>query len=333
MTAQTTQKVIQISDYGPPEQMNWVDVPLVPLALNEVRFEVVAAAVNRADVEIRSGNWPILAKTPFPYTPGLEALGHVVQVGNAVSDIKPGDRVITMMQKLGGIHGERAGGYQQFVTVQANALAVVPLSLDALQVAALGLAAVTAFAGLERLRLLPEQTAVIHGASGGVGSVAVAGAVALGARVVATTTSRNKDGYLRSLGAHQVVYLGEGAQLQDHLVARSVDAVLELSGQATFADSVAVLKRGGRLCLLGAPSGANLHLSAWDLLHELVLTGYSTENLTGTDLRSAIKSLCELMSASKLAAPPFRTFAMAQAAQAHTLMEQGQLVGRALLLP
>ena len=254
-------------------------------------------------------------------------------VGSAVTSVKPGDRVITMMQKLGGIHGVRAGGYQQFVAVHADAVAIVPPELDPLQVAALGLAAVTALAGIERLQLLPGHTVVIHGASGGVGSMAVAAAKALGAHVLATTTSLGKDEYLRSIGADTVIYLGDKSRLTQHVAVKTVDAVLELSGQDTFADSVAVLRRGGRLCALGAVTGGDASLSIWDLLNELVLTGYSTENLSGEDLRKAIKSICGLLASGQLLAPPYQTFSMAEAAAAHTLMSQGQLKGRALLVP
>jgi NADPH:quinone reductase len=257
----------------------------------------------------------------------------VVAVGSAVTSVKPGDRVITMMQKLGGIHGVRAGGYQQFVTVAADAVAIVPRELDPLQVAALGLAAVTGLAGIERLALQPGYTVVIHGASGGVGSVAVAAAKALGARVIATTTSLGKDDYLKSIGATEVLYLGDKTRLTDHVTAKSIDAVIELSGQATFADSVAVLRRGGRLCALGAVTGGDVNLSIWDLLHELELTGYSTENLTGPDLRKAIASICQLLSNGQIEAPPYQTFVMADAAKVHALMAQSQLKGRALLVP
>ena len=335
MTAKqiTQAKAIQIRAYGPPENMRWVDVQLEPLLASEVRFRVLAAAVNHADIEIRSGNWPVQLDAPFPYTPGLEALGDVVAVGADVSSVKLGDRVITMMQKLGGIHGARAGGYQQYVTVAAEAVAVVPPEFDPKQVAALGLAAVTALAGIERLQLLPGHVVIIHGASGGVGSVAVAAAKALGARVMATTTSRGKDDYLRSIGSESVIYLGDKRRLTDHVAAKSADALMELSGHDTFADSVAVLRQGGRLCALGAVTGGDVNMSIWDLLHELVLTGYSSENLTGSDLRKAITVICNLLSTGQLPVPAFQTFPMPEAAKVHALMAQRELKGRALLLP
>jgi NADPH:quinone reductase len=94
-----------------------------------------------------------------------------------------------------------------------------------------------------------------------------------------------------------------------------------------------VLRRGGRLCALGAISGADARLSLWDLLHELVLTGYSSENLTGPELRKAMATTCALLASGQLSAPPFACFAMSDAAQVHSLMERNELTGRALLLP
>lgn len=325
-------KAIQMHHYGAPQVLQLADVTLPPLQPNEVRFRVIAAAVNRADLEIRSGKWPILAPQPFPYTPGLEALGEVIEWGRHVRRLTKGEWVITMMQQLGGIHGLRPGGYQETVTVEADKVAVIPPHLDPFDVAALGLAAVTAYNGLKRLHLQAGQTVVIHGASGGVGSAAVSIAKVLGARVIATTSSPAKANYLYQIGADEVVSLGQ-QRLTDQLGPRSVDAVLEMIGQRTFADSVAVLKRGGRLCLVGAASGENLHFIAWDLLQDLQLTGYSSENLTGPDLRADIAHICGWLTGKQVAAPPYRKYPLSEAAKVHALMEQGKLTGRALLVP
>lgn len=323
---------IQMDGYGAPDVLHLAEVDLPPLAANEVRFRVLAAAVNRADIEIRSGNWSILAPQPFPYTPGLEALGDVVEVGSAVTEVGIGDRVITMMQRLGGIHGVRPGGYQEFVTVAATTVAPVPKDLDPHAIAALGLAAVTAYNGLKRLDLRPEQRVVVHGATGGVGSAAVAIAHALGARVIATTSSSGKDEYLRSIGADEIVNLREQS-LVERYGARNLDAVLETVGERTFRDSVAVLRLGGHLCLVGAASGENLCMIAWDLMQDLHLTGYSSENLTGADLRSDMQRICGWLAGGAIAAPPYQLFPLAAAAEVHTSMEQGTLTGRALLIP
>ena len=326
-----TEHAIEIDRYGGPEELVWRAVSRPPPGSGEVRIRTAFAAVNRADVEIRRGEWPIVAPDPFPYTPGLEVAGVVDAVGAGVERVAPGERVITMMQHLGGIWGERPGGYGSTVVVAADTLATIPEDVDLEQVAALGLAAVTASAGLRRLALTPGARVVVHGASGGVGSAAVTIAAAAGAEVIAVLPRAGKDDYVRALGATEVVAL-DATTLLEALGPRSVDAVLETTGARTFADSCAVLRRGGRLCLVGALTGPDLTLSAWDLLQDLVLTGWSSENLDGDALRAAIDQIVEAVRAGRLRAPAIERFALPDAAAAHRAMERGELAGRALLV-
>jgi NADPH2:quinone reductase len=326
-----SEHAIEIDRYGGPQELRWREVTRPPPRDGEVRIRTRFAAVNRADVEIRSGTWPIEQAQPFPYTPGLEVVGEVDAITPSVTAVKPGDRVITMMQRLGGIHGQRPGGYGERVVVAADAVATIPDDVDLEQVAALGLVAVTAAEGLRRLELVPAARVVVHGASGGVGSAAVAMASARGAKVIAVLPRAGKDDYVRTLGACAVVHLDEH-NLLDALGPRSVDAVLETTGERTFADSTAVLRRGGHLCLVGALTGEHLTLSAWDLIQELELTGWSSENLTGELLREHVAEIVDHVRDGRLRAPAIERFAMADAAAAHAAMERGELAGRALLV-
>ena len=139
-----------------------------------------------------------------------------------------------------------------------------------------------------------------------------------------------KEDYVRGLGAAHVVALDEESLLEA-LGPRSVDAVLETTGARTFADSAAVLRRGGRLCLVGALTGGELTLSAWDLMPELAITGWSSENLTGDALRTHVAQIAELVLGDLLPAPAIHRFALADAAEAHARIEAGELMGRALL--
>ena len=325
---------IEIDRYGGPEELVWRAVQRAAPGPGEVRIRTLFAAVNRADLEIRSGAWPIERDDPFPYTPGLEVVGVVDAVGADVRGLAPGAHVITMMQRLGGIWGERPGGYGVFVVVGAVAGATLGAGAGAgagaEQIAALGLAAVTASEGLARLAIARGARVVVHGASGGVGSAAIALARAAGAEVVAVLPRAGKDGHVRALGAAEVVHLDAGGLL-NALGPRSVDAVLETTGARTFADSAAVLRRGGRLCLVGALTGPELALSAWDLLQELVLTGWSSENLTGDGLRAHVAQIAALVAEARLRAPAVTRFALADAAAAHAAVEAGVVAGRVLL--
>src|SRR5262245_31046162 len=95
---------IEMDGYGPPDVLHAVDRPAREPGPGEAVVRVAVAAVNRADCFIRSGKWRQAG--PFPYVPGLEACGTVARVGPGVA-LRPGDRVITMMQRMAGIHGER----------------------------------------------------------------------------------------------------------------------------------------------------------------------------------------------------------------------------------
>lgn len=205
---------IQMVQHGDPDVLQWREIDLPALQPTEVRVRTIAAAVNRADLEIRQGNWQIVATYPFPYTPAPEVIGDVQEIGHQVNHVKVGDR-----------------------------------------------------------------------------------------------------------------------RLLDSIPARSVNAVFESIGQATFADSVAVLNRGGHLCLVGAASGEHLCFTAWDLLQDLHLTGYSSENLTGAALKADMQHLCQWLASGQIVAPAHQTFPLSAAASVHLQMENRTLTGRSLLVP
>lgn len=320
---------VQTTTYGPPSVLTVRDVLLPEIGPTSVQFQVEAAPVNRADLEIRSGNWPVHTDDPFPYTPGLEAVGVVTDVGADVTDVAIGQRVITMMQGLGGVHATYPGGYQSHVTVPADQVAIVPDGIDPQDIAALGLAAVTAHQAMERIGLTPGQRLLIHGASGGVGSAAVRLSRAQDLEVVAGTTRAKNEAALRDLGADEVT-IADG---NDDLAVSPVDGVLDPVGQATFSPSVRALRDGGRYVLVGAASGADLSLSAWELMRGVVLTGYSTETLDGDALRQSIATLADHVEAGRLIPPPYRTLPLDEAPEAHRMMEARRHHGRLLLVP
>src|SRR5262245_4541140 len=117
-----------MEEYGGPEVLKQISRDDAEPGAAEVIVRTIAAGVNRADLFIRSGAWRI--NGPLPYVPGLEVAGIVDRVGPKVRAFEPGQHVITMMQRLGGIHGTRAGGYQSHVVVPAETLVPIPKELD-----------------------------------------------------------------------------------------------------------------------------------------------------------------------------------------------------------
>ena len=205
MVASGQNAAIVMRQYGGPEVLRLETASIASLKPDEVRIRSIASAVNHSDLEIRAGNWPIFKAEPFPYTPGLEVVGEVVEVGASVSDISVGDRVITMMQGLGGVHPQRPGGYAEYVTVSCGTVAAFSKETDPLGMAALGLASVTAFEGLRKIGDLNSRRIVVTGAAGGVGSTAVAIAKAQGAEVIGVISNAAQEPYVRSLGASKTV--------------------------------------------------------------------------------------------------------------------------------
>jgi NADPH2:quinone reductase len=316
--------------YGPPAVLRLEDVALLPLRPGEIRLRAIASAINHSDLEIRAGNWPIRGTTPFPYVPGLEVVGEVMETGAGVADFKPGDRAITMMQGLGGVRAERPGGYAQHVTVAADAAAPVSADLDPLDVAALGLAAVTAHEGLRKIGDLAGKRVAITGAAGGVGSAAVAIARAMGADAVATVSRAAQADYARGLGASRVFTPEEVAS--GALGEASLDGILDSVAGPGFPAFVTALRPGGTLSAVGAVGGNAVALDAYRLL-AITLTGYSSETLDGPSLRRAMAAISGWLRAGKLKPPARRLFALKDAARAHELLEGHGVTGRVLLVP
>jgi NADPH2:quinone reductase len=290
---------------GGAEVLQLEDVPRPSLAPGEVRLRTLAAAVNHSDLDIRTGYSPIRRRPAFPYVPGLEAVGEVIEVAPDVRDLALGERAWTTMQGLGGVRAERDGGYAEEVIVAASVLAPLPSDVDPVRFAAIGLAGVTAREAMRRLGELRGKTLIVTGATGGVGAVAIAIAGQLGAEVLAVERSSPAP------------------------APGCADAVLDGVGGPRFASLVAALRAGGRYCMFGAAGGADVAFDLWTLLDGRMLTGYSSEDLDGDALRATTRDLV----AMNLATPPTTIMRLAEAGRAHALLESRALRGRVVLVP
>lgn len=326
-------RAIVMRGYGPPDVLRLETVELPAPAAGDVCIRVLAAAVNHSDLEIRAGNWPVRGGDPFPYIPGLEAVGEVVEAGADAGRLQMGANVVTMMQGLGGVRAERPGGYAEHVTVAADAVAVIPADVDPLAVAAVGLAGVTAYEGLRAAGPIAGMRVVVTGASGGVGSAGVALARALDAAEVTAVVSRpERAEYARGLGADRVVVSGRD-DLAEALPRRSVDRVLDTVGGPVFGACVEAMREGGGLCSVGAVGGVEVAFNVDALLQPVTLTGYGSESLDGPRLRDAMTTICTLLALDELALPETTQLPLEGAATAHTLLEAHRVQGRVLLIP
>src|SRR3984957_19249233 len=238
-----TMKAAVYRSFGGPEVLEVVEVPEPKMFPDQVRIRIKAAALNPADLGFQAGAVDALVDSFFPVIPGWDVAGIVEEAGIGTTGFKPGDEVIGFVR--GAI--QRYGSYAEQIAAEPRQLARKPANLDWGQAAGLPLAGLTAHqAVVDALDVRAGETVLVHGASGGVGHLAVQLAAARGASVVGTASESNHD-YLRSLGVQPVAY-GDGlADRVRALAPGGVDAVLDTSGQGALAITHRHRRRASRL--------------------------------------------------------------------------------------
>ncbi len=241
-------KAVVIDEFGGPGVLHVADRELPEPGAGQVRVRVRAAGVNGIDGTIRSGAAQQMFPTQLPAVLGIEIAGTVDGVGPGVEGLAAGDDV------LGFADG---GGYAEYAL--ATTVAPKPAELGWTEAAALPVAAETALRVLRLLEVTQGDTLLIHGAAGGVGTVAVQLAVARGAIVIGTASEANHD-HLRELGATPVLY-GEG--LVDRVRAAApdgVDAVFDAAGRGALPDSIALRGGTSRIVTIADPAAFGLDI-------------------------------------------------------------------------
>jgi len=268
-------KAIVYSEHGGPEVLRYTEVPPPEIGAGEILVRVRACALNHLDLWLRKGipGMPI----PLPHIPGSDIAGEVERVGDKVTTVKPGQKVllqpgISCGQCAKCLAGEdnqcRAytlfgqgvdGGCAEYVRSPAVNAVPMPENISFEEAAAFPLVSLTAWHMLiTRAQLKPAETVLVLAAGSGVGSAAIQIAKASGARVVATAGSDEKLSKARELGADAVInhsrqeIAAEVKRLTDR---RGVDVVFEHVGQATWEQSIRSLVPGGRLVTCGATTG------------------------------------------------------------------------------
>ena len=239
-------KAIRVAQYGQPEGFVLEEFPSPVPGKGEVLIEVAGSGVNPIDWKVLSGAMKAFIPLQLPYTPGVEVAGRVAALGEDVSGFSVGDEVFGFVNIV--------GGYATEVVASADRLAHQPSRLSALHASGVPAVALTAWQALhEHAQIKAGQRVLIHGAAGGVGSIAVQMARIAGATVIATASASNHD-YLRELGASQVI---DYNQTRFETVVEPVDVVLDLVGGDTQLRSWSVLKRGGVLVSPVSPPEVN----------------------------------------------------------------------------
>jgi len=231
--------------FGPPEVLEYADLPDPVPSAGEVLVDIHAASVNAADWKMRAGQYG--GKLDFPHIPGRDFSGIVAAVGKGANDFKPGDAV------FGVCEVPRESAYAEKIAIRQEIVARKPERLTHVQCAAVALAGLTALISIEdTLKLRAGETILIQGGAGGVAGIAIALAKHIGARVITTASAANHD-YVRALGADQVI----DYRSQDFArLVSGCDAVFDTVGGEVTARSFAVLRPGGRLASIAVGASA-----------------------------------------------------------------------------
>jgi NADPH:quinone reductase-like Zn-dependent oxidoreductase len=313
-------KAIRINEFGGPEVMKLEDVAIPIPAPDEILVKNYASGVNIVDCGVRRGGNAILR--PFlklPLTPGWDAAGIVEEVGADVTNLKKGDAVYGVPNFPGD------GSYAEYFIAKANQMAIKPQSIGFIEAAGVPLAGITAFNGLFVYgKLQPGQSILIHGAAGGVGSLAVQFAKARGAYVIGTASANNLD-YLKTIGADEAIDY-KNQRFEELL--KDIDVIFDASpvrDNEVRLKFVQVLREHGKLV------SSQLDFPYAEDIQAALAKKNATGELVGFQTYECLKEMALLIDEGKVKVIVSKVYPLEQAAEAHRECETGHVRGKLVL--
>jgi len=321
-------RAIRIHKFGGPEVLQLDEVPIPSAGPGEAQVKIQAIGVNFTDVYQRTGRYP----GSLPATLGQEAAGTVEAVGEGVSELRPGDRVV---------YASVLGSYAEYAVVPSWRLVVIPSSIELEQAAAVMLQGLTAhYLTHSTFPLRRGHTVLIHAAAGGVGLLLVQIARRRGARVLATVSTEEKAGLARRMGADEVIRYSQVDFEKEVLrltEGRKVDVVYDSVGRDTFEKGLDCLRPRGCMVLYGQSSGPAPAIDPQVLNSKgsLFLTRPTLAHYTANreELLQRTADLFSWIAAGELAVRIDRKFPLAEAPESHRYLEARQSKGKLLLIP
>jgi len=322
-------RAVEISQPGGPDVLKPVERPQPQPKPNEILIKVAAAGVNRPDVLQRSGNYPVPPDASD--LPGLEVAGEVVALGSSAKNFKIGAQVCAL------VHG---GGYAEYCVAPEVQALPVPKGLSLVEAASLPETFFTVWGNVyDRGRLAPGETLLVQGGTSGIGVSAIQMAAATGNRVFATAGTDDKVAACVRLGAAKAFnYKTQDwvAEVRAATGGKGVNVILDMVGGDYVPKELKCLAEEGRLVFIAFLRGLKTELAIADVMTKrLTITG-STLRPRNSDFKGYVaKNLREkiwpLIEAGKIKPQVYKTFPLAEAAEAHRLMESSQHIGKIVL--
>lgn len=319
-------KAIRVETFGNPEVMQLKDVDLPAPGAGQLHVAVKAAGVNPVDTYIRSGLYTF--QPPLPYTPGMDAAGEVLAIGDGVTKVAPGDRVY--------LAGTLTGAYAE-ETISAESQAYpLPDRITFAQGAALGIPYGTAYRALfQKAEAKAGDAVLVHGASGAVGLAAVQMARAADMTVIGTAGSDEGMQLVEAQGAHHVLNHHDESHLEE--VARltksaGVNVILEMLANINLGRDLPVLALKGRVIVIG--SRGPVEINPRDLMtKDAEIRGMTLMNLTEDERKTIHAGIRQGLDNGTLNPIISNELPLAQAPQAHHNVIESSTHGKIVLLP
>jgi NADPH2:quinone reductase len=316
-------KAISVGEFGGPEVMKMVELPLPQPGPGQVLVRMHAAGVNPVETYIRAGTYP--RKPALPFTPGNDGAGVIETVGEGVN-LRPGDRVYTA--------GSISGTYAEYALCNAVQVHPLPANVSFAHGAAVGTPYATAYRGLfQRAQAKSGEVVLVHGASGGVGTAGVQLSRARGLHVFGTAGTERGREMVRGQGAHEVFdhrapdYL---KQILDATSGRGVDVVLEMLANVNLGKDLTILAARGRVVVIG--NRGRVEIDARDAMsRDADIRGMVLPNTPAAEMASIHAALVAGLESGTLLPVIGRELPLAEAPQAHRAVLEPGAFGKTVL--
>lgn len=319
-----------LPSFGGPEVLTWADVPDPQAGPGEVLIDVVATAVNRADIMQRMGHYA--PPSGAPEWPGLECSGRIAGLGEGVTGWAVGDAVCALLS---------GGGYAEKVVAPAGQLLPVPEGLSIVDAAALPEVCCTVWSNVfETAALRPGECFLVHGGASGIGTMAIQLTARHGARVFCTAGSDDKLAICRELGAEVAVnYRSEDfvevvrAATDGH----GADVILDNMGASYLQRNVDLLATNGRLVVIGLQGGRRADMDLGTLLYKRASIAATSLRFRPAQEKAAIvaavrEHVWPAIEAGEVRPVIDRTLPLREAVEAHRVVQASEHIGKVLLV-
>lgn len=320
-------QAIHITKSGGPEVLQLQETPKPKPEKNQVLIKVKAAGVNRSDVITRQNTNTYGNNSPETLIPGLEVSGEITEVGENVTDKKVGDKVCALIS---------GGGYAEFAAVESSHCLPIPEGISLEDAAAIPETVFTVWFDVFHLgKLQAGEKLLIHGGTSGIGTMGLQMAKAWGCETYSTAGTDEKVDFLKNLGVDHVInYKKEN--FEEVWKDEKIDVILDMVGGDYTQKNLEILNKKGRLVYINGMKSSNVNINLRTLMAKnLLLTGSflkpQTDDIKTQIAEDVAKNIWPMFESKKIKPIIYKTFPLAEAAEAHKLMESSAHIGKILL--